>query len=815
MKTNLQRHIILLGAGRSLRGKTPTVVRALDWLVSAYDTLPRSRFSLVSGFQAGGIVNRFENLETFFNPQWETTGPVFSLSLVPLVSKIATYVSYTDIAYRASLIQKMDKQKGDIVIAVDSRWRTRYDGRPHSALVSAEKVNLHKKAGPFLSRGASPDKADAEFMGLVRFSPKALSTLQSYLKFKIGSLQENLPELLNQLIASGLSWSAVDSEGDWAALDASQDLARFVLGTKAESLERLKPLVRKCRIPESFFFTEKEWRTAPSTVLKKIKRKFPFGLLIVRSSALGEDSWTQSQAGKNLSVPAVPGSDASQLEWAIRQVFSSYEALSPDDQVLIQPHLDQVKMSGVILTRAQNGNSPYYVVSYDSTPDRTDGVTSGTGSLVRTFYHLRGARLPASFPAIIEPLLTAVKEIEGLVGHDSLDIEFAVTEEDKLWLLQVRPLVVSKTPRPFEDSHLREQVEQASRWFTAHQNASPWLVGPRTALNVMSDWNPAEIIGTRPSALAFSLYRYLITDETWATQRAEFGYRDVRPCPLVLDVLGHPFIDVRATFNSFVPASLPDALAEKLVEYSLGYLEAKPHLYDKVEFEILFTCLDFDFPMASKRLAAAGFTPGELQQVQEALREVTKGAVERSESDFAHMTALQRRHQLTRESGLSPLAMAYSLLEEVRRNSALNFAHLARQAFIAVSLLRSLEKQGVIATEQKEAFLASLNTVANQVRTDALATKRRQKTRAEFYATYGHLRPGTYDITSPRYDSEPSRFLEPLIEEAMPRRAYEPFQWTAESRQGIAAAIAKAGFAFSFEQFEAFCRRAIEGRGRR
>ena len=37
----------------------------------------------------------------------------------------------------------------------------------------------------------------------------------------------------------------------------------------------------------------------------------------------------------------------------------------------------------------------------------------------------------------------------------------------------------------------------------------------------MTDWNPAEMIGTKPGRLAGSLYRYLITDEAWAQQRSE------------------------------------------------------------------------------------------------------------------------------------------------------------------------------------------------------------------------------------------------------------------------------------------------------
>ena len=73
---------------------------------------------------------------------------------------------------------------------------------------------------------------------------------------------------------------------------------------------------------------------------------------------------------------------------------------------------------------------------------------------------------------------------------------------------------------------------------------------------VMTDWNPAEIIGTSPGELALSLYKYLITDDVWAIQRAEFGYRDVRPAPLLVKFAGRPYVDVRLSISSFIPKKL-------------------------------------------------------------------------------------------------------------------------------------------------------------------------------------------------------------------------------------------------------------------
>ena len=50
---------------------------------------------------------------------------------------------------------------------------------------------------------------------------------------------------------------------------------------------------------------------------------------------------------------------------------------------------------------------------------------------------------------------------------------------------------------------------------------------------------------------------------------------------------GQPYIDVRVSFNSFVPADVDPELAERLVNYYIERLIDAPHHHDKVEFEIV------------------------------------------------------------------------------------------------------------------------------------------------------------------------------------------------------------------------------------
>ena len=71
----------------------------------------------------------------------------------------------------------------------------------------------------------------------------------------------------------------------------------FQLGTKAETLEYLRLHVSKAKICSSIIFTVREWYDNPSYCIEHIQREFSGKHVIVRSSALNEDSVVSTMAG--------------------------------------------------------------------------------------------------------------------------------------------------------------------------------------------------------------------------------------------------------------------------------------------------------------------------------------------------------------------------------------------------------------------------------------------------------------------------------------------------------------------------------------
>ncbi len=526
----------------------------------------------------------------------------------------------------------------------------------------------------------------------------------------------------------------------------------LTFSTKAGTLAALQSVLKTARIAPMRIFTVAQWQADCSVCLSEISDSLGVGPWIVRSSCSQEDGLTHSNAGAFLSIPnvAVAG-----LKSAVEQVISAYDEAQSADEVLIQPMLTQVVRSGVAFSHDPNTCAPYRVVNWSEGRD-TAAVTGGMGG--RVWQQAANSAVPPA--PTFAPIVALVDELLTLFGNVPLDCEFAVTREagdEVLWLLQARPLILPD--RPESETAQAARLESIQHKVSRGMQPHPFLMGRRTVYGVMPDWNPAEIVGIRPKPLALSLYRELITDAIWAYQRHNYGYRNLRSFPLMPHFFGLPYIDVRLSFNSFIPADLGEGLAGRLVDHYIDRLLAEPTLHDKVEFEIVFSCYTLDLPQRLERLAEAGFSKHEREAIAHSLRKLTNRIVHPREGlwrgDATKIDTLNVRREELLSSSADPLERIYWLLEDAKRYGTLPFAGLARAGFVAVQMLKSLVAVGVFSQADYDAFIGGVSTVSGQLTRD-----RATLDKATFLARYGHLRPGTYDILSSRYDEAPELYFD-------------------------------------------------------
>jgi len=812
-----QPRLVVLGAGTPFDGLRHSGLRAvdrdsrvLDWILHAFGSV-RPEVTFVGGYQLEEVMARFPDFSYVRNPDWRATGSLGSLRLVPFREGVDHYFCYSDIVFQPALVARLAGARAEVVSAVvdrsyPSRYRDLSEGRAGKRELARVEGELVAAAGHDV-----PQAGAAEFVGLVRVPGALAGRVAAVVAGLPAALQrQHLGALVAPLAAAGVAVTAVEVSGEWSDLNSPRCLARFVLGGKAEALERLGDVLKRARVLPQLRFSVARWRADKANLAAEAARLHA-SALAVRSSALNEDGFETANAGVYRSVLHVRR-DAGAIAQAVEEVISSFADGRDAHQVFIQPMVQDAVCSGVALTRKHGNGAPYYAINYAMGGD-TSAVTGGSRGGSESVFILRETRrVPVAAPRELQAVLDALEEIESLVHYDALDVEFAVDRAGLVTLLQVRPLVVDSEHSREDDARVVSAVQEAAARFDVLAQRAPQIAGTKPLWGCMPDWNPAEIIGVRPRALASSLYFHLITDEVWAQQRAEYGYRDVRPLPLIRLFAGQPYVDVRASLNSFVPAMLPPAQAARLVEGCVAYLQAHPELHDKIEFEVIPTALDLDFARWEARLCGEGQLDREgFKMLAEGLRSITVRGLQRAQADLIRIEQVAALAAGLRERGGDLLERGIAMVEECRRHGTLPFAHLARSAFVAMTILNSAVRKGVLAPERRDRFLESMETVSKQFRMDALRVRTGALDFEAFVAKYGHLRPGTYEITSERYAGAPERYLKPAVEAAREEHS-EPFSWTAGERRALDAALGEAGLGIDTEGFERFARSAIAGR---
>ena len=544
-----------------------------------------------------------------------------------------------------------------------------------------------------------------------------------------------------------------------------------IFSSKSNTLLLLNKILRKSKIEKIFNFTVEEWLQNRNMVLDKISEQFDSDI-IVRSSAQDEDSFESSKAGIYESILNVNPKIKTKVEKAILSVIQSYNKQSGaynQNQILIQNQTKNIITSGVILTKTPDIGSPYYVINYEE-GESTIGVTKGTiNNIVKIYHKIQAFNIPKKW----KRLIASIKEIEGILQFEELDIEFGITDNKDVVIFQVRPITfipqtdIAKLAKPIESKILKNKN------IFSKLNQRKHILGNRTIFSDMSDWNPAEIIGNNPNLLDYSLYDYLIMNKIWHNARTVLGYQNVNPSPLMVKFGNKPYVDARASFNSLIPEKLGKKLASKLVNYYLDTLSKNPHLYDKVEFEILFTCYDFNLDSKLSELEKHGFTKNEIKKIKNVLLDLTNNIISDfpkilKDSQYSMQKLARNRTEII--SNLKNKNITQSrylgniekLLEDCKKFGTLPFSIMARIGFIGSILLKSIQKDGYLPSYFENMLLNSLSTPISDIRNDVIALNDKKITKIQFLKKYGHLRPGTYDITALRYDDSKNNFFEDI-----------------------------------------------------
>jgi len=570
---------------------------------------------------------------------------------------------------------------------------------------------------------------------------------------------------------SRLTRNYIKDELSKSIKNTKYDLESYLLGnisyfsvnnaTKADILESLVPLLNLSKIEELFIFDTSGWVSLPDKILKTIKSKFPENIVIRSSSSL-EDNLKFSNAGVFHTELAINSQSDKSIKTAINKVIKSYKKNGNSDinqQILVQNHTKNVKISGVIFTRDILKNSPYYVINYDF-GNKTDTVTSGlVNNNIRIIKNTTSDNLPNPWNLLIK----AVKEIENLLLGLALDIEFAITKNNEVVIFQVRPLAAVNRFIDIPDKKIYNVIKDCKQRYEDLYNET--VLEDSYTLSDMSFWNPAEIIGSRPDNLSYSLYQYIILNKEWNSGLVPLGYKKTSK-PIMVRILNKPYIELERAFKSLMPYNIDIKTEKALIRFYIDKLRNNPDLHDKIEFEISHNCF---LPTSNNDLKNLKniFNKDQFDNFRLSLIKLTKTIFNNFErfkkQDLDSLSKLNRKR--TKNEKYFPdctlqrkIILIIELLDDIKEFGTPQFARMARLAFIGNQYLKSLVEIGVITKGEVNLFLSSINTIASDLKSDFNSVINKKLGQKEFNKKYGHLRPGTYNINNLPYRKEPKYF---------------------------------------------------------
>ena len=204
--------------------------------------------SIVTGYAAEKI--KFEGVRLFHNSRFAHTNMVESLMAARKVLEENVVVFYADILVEAGVLQTLIRSPGDIIVTVDTDWKSYWTARYGNISTDTESLVLDGQ-GSIVSLGVPdipPEQMQARYVGLLRFSPQGMRVFKEIYDRVKASFHGKpwrhatafdlafMTDMIQELIDQGYRVSACPVHGGWLEFDTDADLEVYHEWTKTGAL---------------------------------------------------------------------------------------------------------------------------------------------------------------------------------------------------------------------------------------------------------------------------------------------------------------------------------------------------------------------------------------------------------------------------------------------------------------------------------------------------------------------------------------------------------------------------------------------------
>lgn len=227
--------ILAAGRGSRLKGFTEDKPKCLN-IVGKSPLLEHQKKALTeAGAESITVVTGYKDKmlkgltdAAINNPRWSETNMVSSLLCAKSSFDESLIVSYSDIVYSSETAEKLIHSDSDCVIVYDTDWKKQWKLRFDNPLDDAESFKIDKE-GFITDIGnniTKLDETDGQYIGLLKFSPKAFSWITAYTSNLSSDEVDKLDmtTLIMGLIKNGHKIKGLPITGQWFEVDTVKDL---------------------------------------------------------------------------------------------------------------------------------------------------------------------------------------------------------------------------------------------------------------------------------------------------------------------------------------------------------------------------------------------------------------------------------------------------------------------------------------------------------------------------------------------------------------------------------------------------------------
>jgi len=247
---NAKAIIIAAGMGTRLKNLTQDIPKCmlncggktlLSRQLDSYKAVGITNISLVRGYKSEKI--NYKGINYFENTDYENNQILNSLFYAEEAINGNVVISYSDILFESSVVQRLLESQYDISIVVDIDWQGYYQGRDDHPIDEAEKVVFDANNQVVQIGKIITEKNDVygEFIGMLKLSAKGAEIFKKHFhrakklywgkKFqRAKSFQKAyITDFIQEMVELGVQIHCVIIERGWKEIDTVEDYKKALL----------------------------------------------------------------------------------------------------------------------------------------------------------------------------------------------------------------------------------------------------------------------------------------------------------------------------------------------------------------------------------------------------------------------------------------------------------------------------------------------------------------------------------------------------------------------------------------------------------